>query len=88
MLVSEDTPRETSRVESALRQKLFKRDRLRLAVAKKMADLNLDAIFYSQEFRQEERRRFGDDGFETIVERVGRLEQAIGIYDLKQFSAG
>jgi hemerythrin-like domain-containing protein len=40
----------------------------------------------AEEFEKEEHRRFGDDGLEKIIERVAGLEQAIGIYDLDQFT--
>jgi hypothetical protein len=43
-------------------------------------------------WRKNSRKRniagFGDDGFEKIIERVARLERAIGIYDLNQFTPG
>jgi hemerythrin-like domain-containing protein len=42
----------------------------------------------AEEFEKEEHRRFGDDGFEKMVERVARLERAIGIHDLNQFTPG
>ena len=34
-----------------------------------------------------EHQRFGGDGFEMMVERVARLEQAIGINDLARMTA-
>jgi hemerythrin-like domain-containing protein len=40
----------------------------------------------AEEFEKEEHRRFGDDGLGKIIERVAGLEQAIGIYDLDQFT--
>lgn len=40
----------------------------------------------AEEFAKEEHRRFGDDGRESVVQRVASLEQAIGIYDLNQFT--
>jgi hemerythrin-like domain-containing protein len=40
----------------------------------------------AEEFEKDERRRFGDDGFEKVVERVARLEHAIGVYDLDQYT--
>ena len=30
--------------------------------------------------------RFGDDGFEKMVDRVASIEKALGIYDLAQFT--
>jgi hemerythrin-like domain-containing protein len=35
---------------------------------------------------QHEHRKFGQEGFEGMVDRVAGLEKAIGIYDLKQFT--
>ena len=40
----------------------------------------------AEEFEKEEHRRFGDDGFGKIVDRLARLEHAIGVYDLDQFT--
>ena len=40
----------------------------------------------AEEFEKEEHRLFGEDGFEKMVERVARLEQAMGIHDLNQFT--
>lgn len=37
-------------------------------------------------FEEEERRRFGQDGFEAIVEEVSRLEASTGIDDLSRFT--
>jgi hemerythrin-like domain-containing protein len=37
-------------------------------------------------FEDEEHRRFGQEGFEGMVERVAGLEKTLGIYDLKQFT--
>jgi hypothetical protein len=38
------------------------------------------------EFEKKEHRLFGEDGFEQMVQRVARLEAAIGIHDLNQFT--
>jgi hemerythrin-like domain-containing protein len=43
-----------------------------------------DAI--AEQFEHEERERFGEDGFEKMVDRVARLERMIGINDLNQFT--
>ena len=40
----------------------------------------------AEEFEKEKHRLFGEDGFEKMVERVARLEQAMGIHDLNQFT--
>ena len=37
-------------------------------------------------FENEEHRKFGQEGFEGMVERVAGLEKTLGIYDLKQFT--
>jgi hemerythrin-like domain-containing protein len=37
----------------------------------------------AEDFERDERRKFGEDGFETMVARVSSLEQAMGIDDLK-----
>jgi hemerythrin superfamily protein len=37
-------------------------------------------------FEKEEHKKFGQDGFEKMVERVAGLEKTLGIYDLKQFT--
>ncbi len=36
--------------------------------------------------RNEEHRRFGQDGFEMMVDRIAQLEKAIGIHDLTRFT--
>jgi hemerythrin-like domain-containing protein len=43
-----------------------------------------DAI--AEQFEHDERERFGQDGFEKVVDRVARLERMIGINDLNQFT--
>lgn len=40
----------------------------------------------AEDFEKEEHRKFGEDGFEKMAARVARLEQAIGINDLRQFT--
>ena len=39
-----------------------------------------------EEFEKKERALFGGDGFEKAVDEVARLEKALGIYDLSQFT--
>lgn len=41
-----------------------------------------------EEFEDKEHELFGEDGFEKIVEEVGKLERAFGIYDLAKFTPG
>jgi hemerythrin-like domain-containing protein len=38
------------------------------------------------QFEDKEHQLFGDHGFENIVEQVARIEKAIGIYELSQFT--
>lgn len=40
----------------------------------------------AEDFEKQEHHLFGEDGFEKMVQRVAKLEQTIGIYDLKQFT--
>jgi hemerythrin-like domain-containing protein len=40
----------------------------------------------AEDFEEDEHRKFGEDGFEMIVERVAGLERALGIYDLAKFT--
>jgi len=35
---------------------------------------------------RDEHRKFGEDGFEMMVDRVARLERTLGIYDLAKFT--
>jgi hemerythrin-like domain-containing protein len=42
----------------------------------------------AEDFEKKEHELFGDDGFEKMVDRVAQLESAIGINDLRQFTAG
>lgn len=39
-----------------------------------------------EQFEDKEHELFGEEGFEGIVVQVGGLEQALGIYDLNQFT--
>jgi hypothetical protein len=39
-----------------------------------------------EEFEKIEHARFGEDGFDHMVERIAGLEKALGIYDLAQFT--
>ncbi|SRR5579862_7844390 len=39
-----------------------------------------------EEFEDNEQKHFGQDGFETMVDRVTEIEKKIGIYDLNQFT--
>ena len=41
-----------------------------------------------EEFEKIERRRFGQDGFERMVDRVAGIEKRLGIYELAQFTPG
>jgi hemerythrin-like domain-containing protein len=40
----------------------------------------------AEEFERKEHELFGQDGFEMMVQRVARLEQAFGIHDLARFT--
>ena len=39
-----------------------------------------------EEFEENEHKLFGQDGFETMVEKVAVIEKSLGIYDLSQFT--
>jgi hemerythrin-like domain-containing protein len=39
-----------------------------------------------EEFEKKEHALFGEDGFETMVDRVATIEKSLGIYDLTQFT--
>ena len=39
-----------------------------------------------EEFENNEHKRFGEDGFETMVNKVAEIEKSIGIYELSQFT--
>lgn len=39
-----------------------------------------------EEFENNEHKLFGDDGFETMVNKVANIEKSLGIYDLTQFT--
>ena len=45
----------------------------------------LDEI--GEKFEEIERQQFGKDGFEDAVAQIGRIEQALGIADIAQFTA-
>jgi hemerythrin-like domain-containing protein len=40
----------------------------------------------AEDFEQDEHRKFGEDGFETMVDRVAGLERALGIYELAKLT--
>lgn len=50
-----------------------------LMTPKQFADLG-------EKFEQHERRRFGPDGFTTLIDRVTDLEKILNIHDLAQFT--
>jgi hemerythrin-like domain-containing protein len=39
-----------------------------------------------EQFEDEEHKRFGEDGFEKMVDQVAGIEKELGIYDLAQFT--
>lgn len=39
-----------------------------------------------EEFENNEQKKFGKDGFETMVNKVADIEKSLGIYDLAQFT--
>ena len=39
-----------------------------------------------EDFEKKEHQLFGEDGFETMVDRVAAIEKTLGIYDLAQFT--
>ena len=39
-----------------------------------------------EEFEDNEHKLFGEDGFETMVNKVADIEKTLGIYELKQFT--
>jgi hemerythrin-like domain-containing protein len=39
-----------------------------------------------EEFERNEHKRFGEDGFEVMVNKVADIEKQLGIYDLAQFT--
>ncbi len=39
-----------------------------------------------EDFEHKEHKLFGQDGFDTMVERVAAIEKQLGIYDLSQFT--
>jgi hemerythrin-like domain-containing protein len=41
-----------------------------------------------EEFEKKERQLFGEDGFESMVDRVAGIEKQLGIYDLALFTPG
>ncbi len=40
----------------------------------------------ADDFENDEHRKFGEDGFEMMVDRVAGLERALGIYELSKFT--
>jgi hypothetical protein len=39
-----------------------------------------------EEFEKNEHKLFGEDGFETMVNKVAEIEKSLGIYELSQFT--
>ena len=54
------------------------------AFRKIVSDNEYDSL--GEEFEENEHRRFGEDGFETMVNKVADIEKTLGIYDLTQFT--
>jgi hemerythrin-like domain-containing protein len=50
-----------------------------------LAERDLDEI--GDKFEDIEQQQFGKEGFETIVDQIGEIEQALGYADLAQFTA-
>jgi len=40
----------------------------------------------AETFEDEEHRRFGQEGFQRVVDEVADIEKSLGIYDLSQFT--
>ncbi len=40
----------------------------------------------ADDFEKDEQQKFGQDGFETMVDRVAGLEKTLGIYELNKFT--
>ncbi len=40
----------------------------------------------AEQFERDEKQKFGDDGFEQMVDRVARIERMIGVDDLAKFT--
>jgi hypothetical protein len=40
----------------------------------------------AETFEDEEHRRFGQAGFQGVVDKVADIEKSLGIYDLSQFT--
>ncbi|KCQ64753.1 hypothetical protein X192_02071 [Mycobacterium tuberculosis BTB11-210] len=40
----------------------------------------------AETFEDEEHRRFGEAGFQSVVDKVADIEKSLGIYDLSQFT--
>ena len=54
------------------------------AFRKLVSQHEYDAL--GEEFEQNEHKRFGEDGFETMVNKVADIEKQLGIYELAQFT--
>jgi hemerythrin-like domain-containing protein len=50
-----------------------------------LSQKRIDAL--GDEFEDIERRQFGKDGYEDAVRQIGRIEAALGLADLSQFTA-
>lgn len=40
----------------------------------------------AEDFEKDEQRKFGEDGFQTMVHRIDAIERSLGINDLRQFT--
>jgi hemerythrin-like domain-containing protein len=45
-----------------------------------------EVSYLAEQFENQERARFGRDGFENIVVQLGEIERALGIFDLNEFT--
>lgn len=88
-LAADDKPRLVGAMQSFIvmyRPHESREDTVLFPALRKVVSPNeFDAM--AEDFEKDEHARFGQDGFETMVDKVAELEKALGINDLAKFTA-
>jgi hemerythrin-like domain-containing protein len=56
------------------------------SIRRVLSESEYDAM--SDDFEKREDELFGEDGFQTMVDKIAKLERQVGLFDLNQFTPG
>jgi hemerythrin-like domain-containing protein len=56
------------------------------SIRKIMSESEFDSM--GDEFEKKEDELFGEDGFQSVVDKIAKLERQVGLFDLNQFTPG